>query len=124
MPLKRDKATGLLVTVGRARPAPIAPPFGYSSWLEYAAKTMDTRTLLNEHQLGGQSQWKKGITSALMRKAVAQELRQFQNLQHQIARCLFGATDETAEIASNPKAMRAIRRHKAGLTTFGKLDDI
>lgn len=59
-----------------------------------------------------------------MRKAVEEELRAFQNLHRQVERFIFGATDETAETADNPKAMRAIMRHKAGRTKLGKLGDI
>lgn len=53
----------------------LQPPRGYSSWLEYAVATMDTRSLQNDHEWGNQPQWHETVSREQMRAAAASELQ-------------------------------------------------
>jgi hypothetical protein len=101
----------------------LPPPKSYTSWLAYAVATMDTRSLQNDHDDGYQPQWQAKVTRAQMRVAAQAELRQLEALWSEMERAWAG-TIETNEILSNPAAMKAIQRHKAGKTKFGRIRDI
>lgn len=101
----------------------LPPPVGHSSWLAYAAATMDDRSLQNDHDAGFQPQWPKKVTREQMRSAALAELEWIEGIWSEMERVFDGHT-ETAEIATNPAAMKAIRQHRAGKTKFGKIRDI
>lgn len=65
--------TGDLVKSESMKPK-LPPPEGYSSWLDYATRNMDTRSLYNELRFGEQKQWPKGTTREEMRKSARAEL--------------------------------------------------
>jgi hypothetical protein len=66
--IKRPRQKGL-----RSK-QPLPPPKGYSSWLDYAVATLETRSLHNDHAWGNQPQWPEGIDREDFRRAAAAEL--------------------------------------------------
>ena len=57
-------------------PISLRPPRGYSSWLDYAVATMDTRSLEAEAMFDDTGpNWPAGATRAMMIEAAREELR-------------------------------------------------
>ena len=52
----------------------LSPPAGFDSWLEYAVRTIDVRSLSVQLPLGGQRHWPKDTSTEDMRKAAKDEL--------------------------------------------------
>jgi len=63
----------------------LPPPAGFGSWLEYAIRTIDVRSLHLQLGLGGQKQWPKDTSTDDMQKAAKDELSEMQTQAAQAA---------------------------------------
>lgn len=54
--------------------SPLPPPTGYTSWLDYAVGTMDTRSLFNDLAWGREPQWSDDTSREQMEDAARAEL--------------------------------------------------
>lgn len=104
---------------------PLPPPRGYSSWLEHAVATLDTRSLQNEHDWGNQPQWPEAVTREQMRAAAEAEL---QDLLFKAAKVdSVGVEDEilaaSGGSADDDEFAATIRRPVADLEALGSRNE-
>jgi len=62
----------------------LPPPAGFGSWLAYAVRTINVRSLHVQIKLGGQKQWPNDTSTDDMRKAAKDELAELEQHSHRV----------------------------------------